>query len=234
MMAMKKMLQQEPHEPGETEMLLPWHAAGTLNARDAKRVEEALARDPGLAKQYAAIQEEYAETIGLNESLGAPSARAMQKLFVAIDGEPPRKPSMSLNLSARIAGFFARLSPRTLAWSAGLGALALLLQAGVIGAVLVKNQQQASFQTASLSQNEPIIRSVGPETPPRALVRFAPDARVADITALLDSYHASIIDTPGGLFRLQFGNRAMSKQEVAGLMSRLQGEKIVGLAVATP
>jgi hypothetical protein len=231
MMAVKKILEQEP---SEIEMLLPWHAAGTLNPRDARRVEEALARDPDLAKQYAAIQEEYAETIDLNESLGAPSARAMQKLFTAIDGEPARKPSASLNIAAKISGFFAGLSPRTLAWSAGLGALALLLQAGVIGAVLVKNQQQASFQTASLSENEPITRSMGPETPPRALVRFAPDTRVADITALLDSYHAAIIDTPGGLFRLQFGNRAMSKQEVAGLMSKLQGEKIVSLAVAAP
>ena len=48
MMAMsKKMLEQEP---SEIEMLLPWHAAGTLNARDARRVEEALARDPELAQ----------------------------------------------------------------------------------------------------------------------------------------------------------------------------------------
>ena len=121
-------------------MLLPWHAAGTLNARDARRVDEALARDPELARQYAVIREEYAETIDLNESLGAPSARAMQKLFAAIDAEPERKPSASLNISARISGFFASLSPRTLAWSASLGALALLVQAGVIGAVLVKNQ----------------------------------------------------------------------------------------------
>ena len=71
--------------------LLPWHAAGTLSTRDARRVEEALARDPKLAKQYAAIREEYAETIGLNESLGAPSSRAMQKLFAAIDAEPARR-----------------------------------------------------------------------------------------------------------------------------------------------
>src|SRR5882762_11429934 len=122
MMAMsKKMLDQ----PSEIEMLLPWHAAGTLNARDARRVDEALASDPELAKQYAVIREEYAETIHLNESLGAPSVRAMQKLFAAIDGEPARKPSVSLNISARIARFFAGLSPRTLAWSAGLGAVAL-------------------------------------------------------------------------------------------------------------
>jgi hypothetical protein len=231
MAASKKMLEQEP---SEIEMLLPFHAAGTLNARDSRRVDEALARDPELARQYAAIREEYAETIHLNESLGAPSARAMQKLFAAIDAEPARKPSASLNVAARVSGFFASLSPRTLAWSASLGALALLLQAGVIGAVLVKNQT-STFQTASLSRSEPITRDLGAGAPPRALVRFAPDARIADITALLDNYQASIVDgARGGVFRLQFGNRPMTKDEVAGLMSKLQGEKIVSLAVATP
>jgi hypothetical protein len=235
MMAMsKKMLDQEP---GEIEVLLPFHAAGTLNARDTRRVDEALASDPELARQYAVIREEYAETIHLNESLGAPSARAMQKLFAAIDGEPVRKPSLSTNLSARIAEFFGRLSPRTLAWSASLGAVALLLQAGVIGAVLMKNQT-ASFQTASLSMKEqsaPITRDLGASVPPRALVRFTPEARIADITALLDNYQASIVDgAKGGMFRLQFGNRALGKDEVASLMSKLQGEKIVNLAVPTP
>jgi hypothetical protein len=229
MAASKKMLEQEP---SEEELLLPWHAAGTLNARDARRVDEALARDPELARQYAAIREEYAETIDLNESLGAPSARAMQKLFAAIDAEPAGKPPLSRSISTRIAGFFASLSPRTLAWSSGLGALALVLQAGVIG-TLVTNQP-ASFQTASLSVDEPVTRSLGAETPPRALVRFAPDARIADITALLDRYQAVILDARGGMFRLQFGGRAMAKDQIAGLMSRLQGEKIVSLAVATP
>jgi len=81
----KKILEREP---SEIEMLLPWHAAGTLNSRDSRRVDEEIARDPGLARQYAVIREEYAETIHLNESLGAPSARAMQKLFAAIDAEP--------------------------------------------------------------------------------------------------------------------------------------------------
>src|SRR6185312_6156150 len=129
----KKMLEQEP---SEMEMLLPWHAAGTLNSRDARRVDEALARDPELARQYAAIREEYAETIDLNESLGAPSARAMQKLFAAIDSEPAAKPSLSRSISTRIAGFFASLSPRTLAWSSSLAALVLVLQAGVIGTLV--------------------------------------------------------------------------------------------------
>ena len=227
----KKILEQEP---SEIEMLLPWHAVGTLNVRDSRKVDEALARDHELARQYAVIREEYAETIHLNESLGAPSARAMQKLFAAIDAEPARSRRASLSVAARFTGFFAKLSPRTLAWSASLGALVLLLQAGLIGVVLTNNRP-ASFETASLSTNEPITRELGAAALPRALVRFSPDARVADITALLDKYQASIVDgAKGGMFRLQFGNRAMSKDEVAGLLSRLQNEKIVGLAVAAP
>ncbi|MBV9562054.1 MAG: hypothetical protein JOY90_16655 [Bradyrhizobium sp.] len=237
MMALsKRMLEQEP---SDVELLLPWHAAGTLNPRDARRVEEALVRDAVLARQYAVIREEYAETIGLNESLGAPSARAMQKLFAAIDAEPAQGRRSTVSLSSRIAGFFAGLSPRTLAWSAGVGALLLVLQAGVIGVGLLK-QQSGSFQTASLeppaaSEQGPVTRGFVMGEPPRALVRFAPDARIADITTLLDAYHASIIDgAKGGMFRLQFGTTAMSQDEVANLMGRLQHEKIVTLALATP
>ncbi len=226
MMALSK--QKLEQEPGDIELLLPWHAAGTLSARDARRVEDALARDPELAKQFAVIQEEYAETISLNETLGAPSTRAMQKLFAAIDAEPARHPSFLNGLSARFAGFFAGLSPRTLAWSATLGAIALVLQAGVIGAVLVKNQS-GTFQTASLSTSD---HDPGVATAPRALVRFTPEAKVADITALLDTYQAAIVDSAReGMFRLQFGSKPMSKDEVAGLMAKLQGEKIVSLAV---
>ena len=86
-----------------------------------------------------------------------------------------------------------------------------------------------------MSTNEPITRELGAAAPPRALVRFAPDARVADITALLDNYQATIVDgAKGGLFRLQFGSKPMSKDEIAGLMKKLQDEKIVSLAVSTP
>ena len=235
MMAMSKKLSDEP---GEIEMLLPWHAAGTLNARDARRVEEALARDADLAKQYAVIREEYAETIHLNESLGAPSVRAMQKLFAAIDGEPVRKPSVTSRISTGIAQFFASLSPRTLAWSAGAAAVALLLQAGVIGTVFLGGQ---TYQTASLNTAErpsaaaPMTRELAATgTPPRALVRFAPEAKMADISALLDSYQATVLGGANGLFRLQFGSKSMSRDEVSGLMSKLRGEKIVSLAESAP
>jgi anti-sigma factor RsiW len=89
------------HEPGDLELLLPWHAAGTLDAPDARRVEDALARDPELARHYAVIREEYAATIAVNENLGAPSMRAVQKLFAAIDAEPACRPAESRSFIAR-------------------------------------------------------------------------------------------------------------------------------------
>ncbi|MDQ8732579.1 hypothetical protein [Bradyrhizobium sp. LHD-71] len=205
--------------PEEVEALLPWHAAGTLSARDARRVDEALARDPKLAKQYAVIQEEFAETIHLNESLGAPSSRAMQRLFAGIDAEPERKPPASSVFGARIAEFFASLSPRTLAYSAAAAAIALLLQAGIIGAVLMR-QSQSNFQSAAYEGQV--------DGGTRVLVRFTPDARMSDITQFLDSYHASIVaGLKGGMFRIQFGDQRMTKDEAADLIKKVEQDKIV-------
>ena len=79
-------------ERHEIEALLPWHAAGTLSRRDADRVEQALADDPELARRYDLVRQELAETIHLNETLGVPSACAIEKLFAAIDAEEPGAP----------------------------------------------------------------------------------------------------------------------------------------------
>jgi hypothetical protein len=74
-------------ERRKIESMLPWHAAGTLDRCDAECVERALAEDSELARRYELVREELAETIRVNEMLGAPSARAMEKLFTAIDAE---------------------------------------------------------------------------------------------------------------------------------------------------
>jgi hypothetical protein len=214
--------------PGDIEALLPWYAAGTLSMRDTHQVEEALAHDSALAKQYAVIRDEYAETISLNESLGAPSARAMQKLFAAIDAEPARHVVMSRSLAARISQFFAALSPRALAAAGAVGALVVVLQAGVIAAMLAWDNGH-SFQTAS-HRPENTSRGLATESGPQALVRFAPDARMSDIGTLLDAYQATVVSVSrGGLFQLRFDGRAA--KDTADLISRLQSEKIVNLAV---
>src|SRR5260370_17584575 len=105
-------INEEP-EHQEIEALLPWHAAGTLSPRDANRVEQALAVDRELARQYDLVREELIETIHLNETLGPPSARAMEKLFAPIDAEearpPPHPPWFAL--PSRIPAFLSTLPP---------------------------------------------------------------------------------------------------------------------------
>ena len=257
MMAMSNKLPEQ--EPGEIEALLPWHAAGTLSARDTRRVEEALARDADLARQYEVIREEYAETIALNESLGAPSVRAMQKLFTAIDAEPVRKDtSKSVSFGARLTSFFGGLSPRTLMAGTAIGCLAIMLQAGVIGSIVLQREEGGfrplsheaappAAPTTSAPASAPAPRNAAPAVttrsmtssptsqpagPTRLFVRFAPTARVSDITALLEAYQGTIVgNDKDGLFRLQFGSQAMTKDQVAGLIRRLENEKIVSIAV---
>lgn len=210
-------------EPGSIEALLPWHAAGTLNARDARRVEEALAQDPALAAQFDAIKDELAEAIHLNESLGAPSGRALNTLMAAIDAEPARKPAMSFSLSARVTEFFASLTPRTLAYASGVAVLALVLQAGVIGNFVMKDRG-AGFETASF-QNPAIAPGA------YALVQFAPNAQASDIMAFLGAYEAWIVEGPkAGMFRVRVGDKALSKAELSALVNKLQGEKVVSFA----
>ena len=80
------------HARHEIEELLPWYATGTLIGREAERVEQALAGDRELAQRYDLVRRELAETTRLNETLGAPSARAVDKLFAAINAEVGRAP----------------------------------------------------------------------------------------------------------------------------------------------
>lgn len=213
-------------EPVGVEALLPWHAAGTLGARDAKRVEEALARDPALARQYAAVREELAEAIHLNESLGAPSIRAMDKLFAAIDAEPARRPAVRLALMSRLGGMFASFSPRALAYSATAAAIILLAQAGIIGTVLLKQEVAPQYQTASAPR---AAKAAGAEL----LVAFKPDARAADIAAFLQAYRAAIVDGPkAGMFRLRVGEAVTAKADLDRLVARIEREAVVGLVAA--
>jgi anti-sigma factor RsiW len=210
----RKMLE---HEPSEIRLLLPWYAAGSLNARDMKRVEDALATDPELAREYAAIQQECAATVALNESLAVPTLRSMQTLFAVIDAESSQAAGRSHGSDAGIPGFFAGLSPRALAWTAASGLLLALVQAGTIG-VLLMQKPAARIQTA----------------PPALKVRFAPDARVSEVTALLDGYNAAIIDgARDGVFTLQFAGQ-LSKATSDDLTARLQRETIISSAVAAP
>jgi hypothetical protein len=212
----------------DIEELLPWHAAGTLSRRDAQRVEDALARDPELARRYELVREEFGETIHLNETLGAPSAHAMEKLFAKIDAEPHRKQALSLNLAMRVAEFLASLSPRTLAWSASAAVIAILLQAGLIAGVVLKENNTAGYETASAPSTAP---GVGAFT----LIRFAPQATQDDVTKFLEANKLSIVagPIPGGLFKVRVAVTGLPKVDLAAIVKKLQENKVVDFIATT-
>jgi hypothetical protein len=220
------------HDANDIELLLPWHAAGTLSYRDTQRVEAALANDPELARRYESVREELGETIHLNETLGAPSARAMASLFAKIEAEPGRRPVVSVNLGTRLREFFAGLSPRTLAWSASAAVFAILLQAALIAGIVIKDNGgsgTASYQTASVPNP---VSGVGSY----ALIRFQPQASAAEITAFLENNNLSVAGGPtaGGLFRVQVASTKLATADLAGVVDKLRANKIIGFIAATP
>jgi hypothetical protein len=222
------MIHKEP-EHHEIEALLPWHAAGTLNRRDTDRVEQALAVDRELARRYDLVREELAETIHLNETLGAPSARAMEKLFAAIDAEEARAPRRrrSFDLGGRISEFLGSFSPRTLAWSATAAAVAILLQAAVITSVVVKDAP-GSYVVAN-SPNEGSF----------AVVRFTPQATFTEISNFLGAYKATVVEGPvkssPGMYRIKLSDNTLQDDEVGKIVRQMQAQsKIVGFVAPAP
>jgi hypothetical protein len=214
----------------DIEDLLPWYAAGTLNARDAERVAAAVANDAELARRLGLVRAELAETIHLNESLGAPSARAGDRLFAAIDAEaaPARANQRSFDFAGRISELLSVLSPRTLAWSAAAAALLLVVQAGVITDFLLKDRGgPGAYQTASAEQPRQVARQ-GSEV----LVRFAPQATAADITKFLKAHDASLVDGPAGdLFRIRVAKTNLPKADLDRVVQAMQSERNIVVLV---
>ncbi len=216
------MTENEMKPPAEIEALLPWHAAGTLSRRDAMRVEEALAREADLQRQFAVIREELDETIRLNEKLGAPSQRPLARLMASVEADAARSPrrGFSFGVVSSLTERLGQLSPRTLAWSAMAAALAIVLQAGLLAGLFISERGESTFQTASYGES---ARGEGVH----ALVAFAPQATAADITAFLQQHKATVIEGPrgGGLYKIRIAG--VPKSELNRVIAEMQNVKNV-------
>jgi hypothetical protein len=220
----------------DIEALLPWYAAGTLAAREADQVEAALAADAELARRLELAREEMAETVLLNESLGVPSPRVAENLFKAIDRERgrARTPAAGGGLGSWLIGLF---SPRAFALTAGAAVIVMLLQAGVIAKLVLQDRVEArsSFETASA----PPAATRGLEIGSFALVRFAPQANMADVTRFLDAHDAVIVDGPrpggpGGMYRVRIARHYVGKDELDRLVKEFQSaSNLISMAVPT-
>jgi hypothetical protein len=211
-------LNREAPERQDIEALLPWHAAGTLSRRDSDRVERALASDRDLARRYELVREELNETIHLNETLGAPSARAMDRLFAAIDAEAPVARKTSFNFLSRVTEYVSSFSPRTLAYAGTAAALALIVQSAVLTTVVVRDPG-ATARNYDLS-------SAPSQGGPRAMVRFTANASLADVTRFLDVNQASLVNGPnrGGMYEIQLATSPLPEDEINSAIQRMRAE----------
>jgi len=221
----------------DIEALLPWYAAGTLDSREADEVEAALAADQELARRFDLVREEMTETILLNEALGVPSARVMENLFKAIDKERKnaRAPAAQSGLGAWLADL---LTPRAFAFAAGAAVIIIMLQAGVITKMMLQGAPQeiggGNFGTASACPP-----SCGPEMGSFVLVRFAPQASIADITRFLDSRDAVIVDGPrpggaAGMYRVRVAEMTLPKDQLDRVVKEFQSSgNLVSMVVPT-
>ena len=206
----------EPAMPDSIDALLPWHATRRLDEASAKRVEDALTRDPELGRRLALVEEERAETVALNEALGAPSNRARDRLFERIHAEGVRRSPARARfdwLSSLIAGF----SPRALALSTAILATIAILQAGVLAGLFLA-EGPARFTAAS-----------GPDAAGEGsyvLLAFAPQASAAEIEAFLAAHRATIVEgpRPGGLFRVRIGEKRLSPAELDQVVAAMRAQ----------
>jgi hypothetical protein len=219
------MIRNTASERQEIEALLPWHAAGTLSRREAQKVEQALQSDADLAIQYATVQQDLVETIGLNEiarrAFGAGDAEA--------DGRHPSRrldgaPRALLVQSRRMAERKALVVLAAHARVVGDGCGACRCTAGWPARRHVRERAAGGdFHTASVQTDQAIKGGT------YALIRFAPEATTAEVNRLLENYKIAIVDGPsgGGVYTVRLAVTGMPKEELARTVKKLQDENVV-------
>jgi len=204
----------KPDDNDEVALLLPWYANGRLSEADRRRVELYLKEHPEERAHLSVIEEELAETERLNRAL--PGHSGMDDILAGIRGD--RRPVASTEsglarLLAKLGGWLADFSAPVR--GAAIAALLVLLaiQAGTIGALL-RTPQEPEFRTAA---GETVATAR-----PALLVMFAPDASASDITALIETIEAQIVDGPraGGIYGLALATGADPEAALAALRAR--------------
>lgn len=220
-------------EREEIESLLPWHAAGTLSRRDAQRVEDALRADPELGRRYNLVREELGETIHVNETLGAPSSRAMERLLAGIEQEsgPARQARPRFSFTTWMAETLSGFSARKLAWAATAGAVAIVVQAGLLAGLYMNERTGPEYRSVQIgpygTAAQPPVTEVSSGT--FAFIGFVPQATSADVTTLLAANDVVLVDGPraGGLYRARLAPKPLSKDEVGAITNKLRANRAV-------
>jgi len=200
-----------PHERlserEEVEALMPWYVSGKLDARSRARVERYLETHPEDRAHLAFVREESDATIAANKAIPTPGPEALARLRASI-AAAPRGQSLWAQFSDRLADWISGLAPPQLVLATAAAALVVMLQAAVIGALIVERTAAPDYQTASGEDTT----SEGIEL----LVKFSETATAGKISAILEQLDAVVVDGPrAGLYRLRIQGQGDENRKAA-------------------
>ncbi|TGQ65451.1 MAG: anti-sigma factor [Mesorhizobium sp.] len=193
----------------EMETLLPFYLNGSLEGSDLEAIEEWLASDPAALAALGEAEAEFSSTAAANETI-RPPADALSRFARALDAEvgPARKPAGSSWLAQAWGRFMA--VPAGVAWAAAAALLALVM----VQSLVQPGGQSHDFEIAGAQDDLAKM--------PFALVKFKPEAKMADIAGFLDANKLKIIGGPtaDGVFRLAIpATTAADYERLRGLIA---------------
>ncbi|UCI31246.1 anti-sigma factor [Mesorhizobium sp. B4-1-4] len=175
----------------EMETLLPFYLNGSLEGAELEAIEEWLASDPAALAALGEAEAEFSGTSAANEAI-RPPADALSRFAKVLDAEagPARMPAGSSWLAQAWGRFMA--VPSGVAWAAAAVLLALI----VVQSLVQPGGKGKDFEIAGAEDDLAKM--------PFALVKFKPDARMADVSSFLGGNGLKIIGGPtgDGVFRL--------------------------------
>lgn len=207
----------EPHgplEPQDVEELLPWYVTGRVTREEARGVEAALKTMPDLAAKLAAVQRERDAVARGSEAVEPPPPENLQRLLRQV--EKTRQARLStVEAAPSGADWLGAILGRRLVWQAAFAAACVVI--ALLGVRLYDPSTPPGFGTAA--------GITGAEAGANLVVTFQAAATNADISALLDSLDATIVDgpKPGNAYVLRLPSA--DPAHVASAMERLLERK---------
>lgn len=199
-----------PLEPQDVEELLPWYVTGRVTREEARGVEAALKTMPDLAAKLAAVQREREAVARGSEAVEPPPPENLQRLLRQVEKtRQARVPKMDAAASG--TDWLNAVFGRRIVWQAAFAAACVVI--AFLGVRLYDPATSPGFGTAA--------GITGAEAGANLVVTFQPTAPNADVSALLESLDAVIVDgpKPGNAYVLRLPSA--DPEDVASAMERL-------------
>ena len=203
-----------PLEPQDVEELLPWYVTGRVTREEARGIEAALKTMPDLAEKLAAVQRERDAVARGSEAVEPPPPENLQRLLQQVETmRQARVPKIEPAASG--ADWLASVFGRRVVWQVAFAAACVAI--AFMGARLYEPGDSATFGTAA--------NIAASDAGATLVVTFLPTAPNADMSALLTSLDAVIVDgpKPGNAYVLRLPSS--DPADVAAAMEKLVARK---------